>query len=236
MPTRNHIPVALPTESTQAEGAILLRTPDSEEAAQAGVVRHFTWHGKETDVSGDISRGEAGLVVSRVEITAQSPVGLTHRLLRLPLGEVLAQARVDVARSETEAGTRPTAEAPIPPGRVLMTDDLLRRVAITYLEETESGGNRAVLQRMADRLGRSRGTVRTWLGRAREEGWLGPGVQGRPGAEPGPKLIAERVEELGKLYEIGPHPEDEPIEEKIAREARRMRMQNEAIRKWEAEQ
>lgn len=69
-----------------------------------------------------------------------------------------------------------------------MTDDLLRRVAMAYLEETGPGKDRAAITRMEQRFDRPRGTILTWVNRARKEGWLGPAVRGRMGSEPGPKL------------------------------------------------
>lgn len=162
----------------------------------AGTLVSFRWQGDEIAAVGDVSRRQTGLVISRLEVLSPSsePVGLTHQLLRkVPLGKILAAARARLAQNEsahlTLAGG-PSAST-LPPGRVQVTDDLLRQVASAYLEETRPGKDRAVLQRLAERFGRPKGTVRTWLGRAREEGWLGPGVQGRMGAEPGPRLLDE---------------------------------------------
>lgn len=174
----------------------LKRPPRSAEAA--GVVREFKWRGNQIEATGDISRGEAGLVITRIEVLAPMPMGLTHKLLqRIPLGDVLAAARADInyqIEQSIIAADRP--QEPLPPGRILVTDDLLRQVARAYLEETGPGKDRAVLDRLVERLGRPKGTIRTWIARARAEGWLGPAVQGRVGAEPGPKLMTWQTEEF----------------------------------------
>lgn len=161
-----------------------------------GTLVSFAWQGDDIAAEGDVSRRSTGLVISRLEVRspASEPVGLTHQLLRkVPLGKILAVARARFAQNESahlRLAGGPSAGT-LPPGRVQVTDELLRQVASAYLEETRPGKDRAVLQRLADRFQRPKGTVRTWLGRAREEGWLGPGVQGRPGAEPGPRLLDE---------------------------------------------
>lgn len=75
-------------------------------------------------------------------------------------------------------------------GRTPMTDELLRQVALAFIEETGPGKDKRAIQRMAERFDRPEGTLRTWIARARKEGWLAPGSKGRIGAEPGPKLTA----------------------------------------------
>jgi hypothetical protein len=178
-----------------ASGVILL-SPPRPEAAQAGAVLSFSWSGPEMEVAGDISRGDAGLAITRVEVKGPLPAGITHQLLRrVPLGQLLATGRAHLAKQDAASRPRPEAE-PLPPGRVLMTPDLLRRVAMAYIEETGPGKDRAVLQRLEARFGRPKGTLRTWIARAREEGWLGPAVQGRGGAEPGPTLMDWQLEEF----------------------------------------
>jgi hypothetical protein len=154
--------------------------------AVRGIACRFDWDGGDLHATGDVSRGEHGLVITRMDITTATPAGITHALFRqAPLGEILRAANTWL---------RPEAPADsyvIPTGRVLVTDDLLRHVALAYLEESGPGKDRAVLQRLEARLGRPKGTVRGWVQRAREDGWLGAAVQGRMGAEPGPKLLAE---------------------------------------------
>lgn len=164
---------------------IQISAPSPADAAR-GIACRFDWDGGDLRATGDVSRGEQGLVITRVEITASAPAGITHGLFRqAPLGDVLRAANTWL---------RPTAPATdyvIPSGRVLVTEDLLRHVALAYLDESGPGKDRAVLQRLETRFGRPMGTVRGWVQRAREDGWLGPGIQGRMGAEPGPRLIDE---------------------------------------------
>lgn len=150
-------------------------------------VGRFECNGGDVAMVGEVTRTSAGLVVSRVEVSTELPGGLTHKLLReVPLGDFLAQAR-----SRVELADR-TVNQPIriPPQRhATMTDEVLRDVARVYIEECTVGG-RGVIGRMQERFGRPQGTVITWVSRARQEGWLGPGVPGRLGGEPGPKLLA----------------------------------------------
>lgn len=159
-----------------------------------GNVHSFAWEDDEMAVQGEITRSPTGLVISRLEVKVAEGVsaGLTHQLLRrVPLGEILAAARnwrPELQHSYLHMRGGPSAST-LPPGRIPITDDVLRQVAVAYLQETVPGKDRAVLQRLADRFERPKGTVRTWLQRAREDGWLGPAVQGRMGAEPGPRLL-----------------------------------------------
>lgn len=76
-------------------------------------------------------------------------------------------------------------------GREPLSDDHLRDVALTYLEETGPGKAKKPLERMAAKYGKPEETVRTWVARARKAGWLGPALKGRAGSEPGPRMLAE---------------------------------------------
>jgi hypothetical protein len=62
-----------------------------------------------------------------------------------------------------------------------------RDTARMYLALYPEHGQR-VVKVMAEEMGRPRHTVRTWVRRAREEGWLGKGIQGKAGGGPGPRL------------------------------------------------
>lgn len=160
------------------------------EAAAAGVVLTFTCKSEEIEFAGDVSRGDAGLVISRVEARAPMPRGITQQLARkVPIHDVLAEARAHIAQRDTAALAAVKFTVPVTSGRTIVTDDLLKAVALVYLEETAPGKERGSLDRMVARFGRPEGTVRTWLKRARSEGWLGPGFTGRVGAEPGPRLL-----------------------------------------------
>jgi transposase-like protein len=138
-------------------------------------------------VSLQVSNGPSGLVVTRV--TVESPTGVTNRMLRsIPTGEILANLRVKDAARLTVTG--PLSETS---GRTAMTDELLQQVALVFIEETGPGKDKRAIQRTAERFGRPEGTVRTWVSRARKDGWLAPGSKGRIGGEPGPRL-AGRIE------------------------------------------
>jgi len=166
-------------------------------ARGSGEVARFLWRGEDMDVAGSVVRSGAGLVISRVEITARAAAGITHHLLRkVPLGSLLAEARAHAAASEPPALEAPSDSTDhTGSGYVAMTDDHLRRVAMAYLRETAPGKDRAAISRMEQEFGRPRGTILTWITRARKEGWLGPAVRGRLGSEAGPKLNAYAVEE-----------------------------------------
>lgn len=154
--------------------------------------------------SGAIIRGRAGIAVSRVETASDLDMGLTLRSVRaFPVGAVLAEARA-VLRPKLTAEA--PAQEPVPcscgclphrrkqsSGRyAAMSDEFLREIAMAFIEETGPGRDKAALQRMAVRYDRPHGTVRSWIARARREGWLASGTQGRVGADPGPRLLAER--------------------------------------------
>ncbi|MEU6244837.1 hypothetical protein [Streptomyces sp. NPDC047024] len=181
-------------EPDPASGTVRFSAPTKQD--QPAVALRFSWSGTDSDVSGDISRGDAGLAITRVEVNSRLPAGITHQLVRkIPLGEILALGRAHLAALEVPADVRP-APTPLPPGRVLMTPELLREVAQAYIEESGPGKDRAVFQRLEARFQRPKGTLRTWIAKARDEGWLGPAVQGRGGAEPGPRLSEWQLNEL----------------------------------------
>lgn len=187
-----------------AMGAVALGQPDAEARARGAVLR-FEWYASDGEalVMGDLAQGPAGLIMTRAEICLQGSSGITRDLLRrVPIGDVLAAARTYLRRNDPTAGPPVVgpAEIPVTSGRTKMTDDLLRQVAAAYIEETGPDKGRGAIKRMTGRFGRPDGTVQTWIKRARKEGWLAPGPPGRMGAEPGPKLIAWRVEEMKAAF------------------------------------
>lgn len=174
-----------------------------------------------------------------IEVRPASPDGVVTAAMvnRIPVGRIVGSLQtlltLDRARrggAEPAKAEKPAPKSPRRGGRPRVTDEQLRALAEEYLAETAEGKPGRPVARIAEQLGRPEETVRTWLARARKEGWLAPGVKGRAGGEPGPKLLTAR---LADELELGPHPEDEPLAEKMAREARRMQKQNEGIRKWE---
>lgn len=169
---------------------LTVELPSAEEA-QAGIAARFKYRADGVEMAGDVVHSPTGLAVTRIEVRGTSPQGIKHRLFRaLPLGAIIAE----VQASLTPPSLRATERHPLPPGRTAMTDDLLQQVAIAYLDESGPGKDRAVIHRLAHRFGRPQGTVRTWVWRARQEGWLGPGTRGRKGAAPGYRLLAARKE------------------------------------------
>lgn len=224
---------------------IVLQEPTADEL-EAGE-RRFTYEGPEWAVSGRVRDEEGGPRLLSLEIRPADPDGaVSAALVRgVPVGKIVASLRtlLSLDRSHREAygpagpfsrEYTPLADNPSKTprrgGKPAVSDERLREVAEAYLVETAPGMPARPLLRLAEKFGSPEETVRTWVARARKEGWLAPGVKGRAGGEPGQKLLAAR---LTDELELGPHPEDEPITEKIAREGRRMRKINEGIAKWE---
>lgn len=184
-----------------------------------GVVAHFEYEpeGEPWSVFGDVTRGSQGLVISRLEIRpAESSSGVTGSLLRkIPVGEILGAIRVKAAwEAAQREGTRAVlGQEPVPGvfsegdekaprrgGRAPITDELLREIAVAYLIETAPGKPSGAVKRIAERFERPEETIRTWITRARKDGWLGPSVKGRAGAEPGPRLHWLSSDEMEHVY------------------------------------
>lgn len=178
-------------------------TIQPESDPQATCAARFTAAAGFVRATGDLVRGEHGTIVSTVAISTTEDCGITQRAFRsFPLGAVLAQGR---AALMPPIGTFTPEPDPVPcacgctrhgkkqgSGRYMaMTDGFLREVSLAYIEEGAAG--RGALVRMSTRYDRQIGTVRTWIRRARQEGWLTLTSGGRVGVEPGPRLIAERI-------------------------------------------
>lgn len=145
-------------------------------------------------IFGDIYRTEHGLKVTRLEVDTDpdSPVEITGTLMRqIPIGTFLDHVRSRLSAS-LQLPDAPAATMPVSAGRTEMTDGFLRDVALSYLRETATGMPQGATRRLAEAYGRPEQTIRTWVSRARKEGWLGPSAKGRAGAEPGPRLQAEK--------------------------------------------
>ncbi|MEU0343177.1 hypothetical protein ABZ092_30565 [Streptomyces bobili] len=147
------------------------------------------------DIRGDVYRTEHGLKVKRIEVGTE-PAGtaeVTGTLMRqIPIGTILDYVRGRVSATLAEdLPDIPAAAMAVSAGRTVMTDGFLRDVALSYLRETAPGEPQGATRRLAEAYGRPEQTIRTWIARARKEGWLGPSTRGRAGAEPGPKLRAE---------------------------------------------
>jgi hypothetical protein len=112
-------------------------------------------------------------------------------LQKVPVGHILRHVRA-------ELGPTPAPTVSFPEtrlvrrvregGRVTLDDELLREVAHRYWVYTGPGQPSGAIKRLAEDFQRPEETIRTWVARARREGWLGPSVKGRAGAEAGWKL------------------------------------------------
>ncbi|MFJ5155749.1 hypothetical protein ACIQCF_30095 [Streptomyces sp. NPDC088353] len=165
-------------------------------------------NGGEWSARGTATRSTGGLVLSSLEVRAGSMAlsGVTGNMLRkVPVGVILNHVRANVARMvPTEPEVPQPGKTPRRGGRAALSDDLLRKVAFSYLRETAPERPAGALQRLAAEFERPEGTIRTWLSRARADGWLGPSVKGRAGAEPGPRLLSwvgQKTEEVRPAYE-----------------------------------
>jgi hypothetical protein len=175
-----------------------LRRPTANEQ-QAGVVCHFFHDDDEGwTAQGTVSRNDQGLLgISRIEVTPPPGGTINARVLRaIPTGRIIDF----VIERAHELGVPYEPSEPLPPkhepgrpGRAPLSDDLLRDVAERYLAETGPDKPRGAVQRLAKHFGQQSGTVSRWVWRARKDGWLGPAVPGREGAEPGPRLLQARA-------------------------------------------
>lgn len=202
-----------------AELDVKLRWPSPAERA-SGVAAFFSLDHGGLSLEGELARGDTGLVISKVEVTAPLPRGITQRALKdAPLAGILRSIRAQVAYQEAmREGTRAfLGEEPAPglflpedvqipktSGRTELTDELLRQVALAFIEETGPGKDKRAIQRMVERFDRPEGTLRTWISRARKAGWLAPGSKGRIGAEPGPKLIEAHSARVSAAQQSAP--------------------------------
>jgi len=132
-------------------------------------------------------------VISRLEVRpAEGSTGVTASMLRkIPVGAILAERHTEAA---AQIPARLPALSPDAPagrrgGRQPLRPELVREVALAYIEENAPGSPPGAMKRLAERFGKPEETVRNWVTRARRDGWLGPSTKGRAGAEPGPRLV-----------------------------------------------
>lgn len=147
--------------------------------------------------TGDVSRKDQGLVISRLEVRPgpNAAGGVTGGMVqKVPVGQILRHVRAELGPDSTPPATLLDADLVQrirEGGRVSLDDELLRAVAHRYWLYTGPGQPPGAVKRLAADFNRPEETIRTWVARARREGWLGPSVKGRAGAEPGYKLRHE---------------------------------------------
>lgn len=173
-------------------------TPGPDDRWGNGTADFTFISGEGWSAHGLLVRTARGIVIHEIRVVAGydedgDPVSVTSSILRrIPTGEIIAAAIASERLPEpdtAEAQLRDRAREKRQPGRQPLSDELLLAVADGYLFETSPGRGRGAIQRLADHLGKPAPTVSRWVMRARTDGWLGPAVPGREGAEPGPKYI-----------------------------------------------
>ncbi len=142
-----------------------------------------------------------GVSVSQILARAQAMLVQTPEWLelvkRLGLGE---PPHADKERAHRAAATAATAGTARRRGRKGWGEEHYRRVALEYLALQREGVGRGILNRLAEREAKrlkkpiARETMRDWVRRARELGFLAGGVRGRAGARPGPNLYPKKEE------------------------------------------
>jgi hypothetical protein len=157
------------------------------------------------------------LAITRLDINAWNPHDakpiLTETLRELPLGHWMTMAYSQLAESATALDSSEQLHGLTPEGmtrarrmasRVKTAQlrrgpkgfppDFYRRIALTYLDLQSKGISRGIQQEIAKIESRRQNriidwvTVRDWLRRATELGFLTAGSKGRAGREPGPNL------------------------------------------------
>lgn len=80
-------------------------------------------------------------------------------------------------------------------GRAGYPETHYQRIALLYLDLLNKGMTKGILREIARREKRQPETIRDWIHRARQLGFLSPGTPGAAGAEPGPRLFETTKEE-----------------------------------------
>lgn len=218
------------------------------EPADAGT-RPFSYDEGAVTVTGTARLSGRTVRLTRLEVSPNDPTGALNavQVKNIPFGRIVSSLQTLLALEEARRGgaqpptadpaaTRQEPGRPRQGGRPLITDDLLRQLAEAYLEEAAEEKPAGALRRVAARFDRPTETIRTWLARARKEGWLAPAVKGRAGGEPGPKLLVYRMAHASGLAapEVGVHvPDDETDAQKEAREQRMCDFTEDAGKLWE---
>src|SRR5690606_2237249 len=143
-----------------------------------------------TALSGRIIWTDKGLAISKITVEAADVTGSLLRKVRY--GEILLRAQSVIPPMAPAPSPASQPLGPSSGGRTPRTDGFLREVAGMCLRGGAPGQPRGVSRRMAEHYGRPEDTIRTWIGRARKRGWLGPAKPGRLGVAPGPRLLGAK--------------------------------------------
>lgn len=169
--------------------------PPSAEDEPRGIAAYFEYRDDTVAVTvrGTAKRGERGLTIARLEIEPDNEDVSAGLARRIPFGAILAQIRAALPDKLSETGVTASKASTVRQGGWQpLTDDHMRDMASAYIAETAPGTAPGAMNRLAERFGRPEETIRTWVARARRDGWLGPSIRGRAGAEPGPRLLAAK--------------------------------------------
>lgn len=132
---------------------------------------------------------QAGQAFTEPKSSSDSQAERVARLLATFRRDEISRAHPASARAEHSG-----------PGRPPLPDELLREVALAYIDEVKGG--RGIYRRLSQRFGRPEETIRDWIRISRREGFLAPAAKrGARSAEPGPRLREKsttRMEEDGK--------------------------------------
>ena len=178
-------------------------------------------------VVGEVKPIEGRLAITRLEVNFNSfedgerrafpPGGIKTTTLRsIPFDEIhrevrdwlrelpewdrvgeLLRMRVSQERATTHEATAGVATAARRRTRRGYPEEHYRRIAMRLLELQDQGWGRGINIELARLENVSRETIRDWISGARKRGFLGPGVRGRSGAVPGPRLSETPDDEEG---------------------------------------
>jgi hypothetical protein len=137
----------------------------------------------EADVTGKVLRGVRLGEIRERAVRRLQERGIAYGALERT-GWDLSAEEFEQARRLAEAAR----ELPRTRGRKGYPPDHYRRIAIAYIDDIREHGSRGVLDRLARAERFERPTIRDWIKRARELGFLAPTKQGRAEARPGPNL------------------------------------------------
>ncbi len=159
-----------------------------------------TYAGELAEVDGRLElvtlvfRAEAGQYLRSADLRALRFHDLVARAKRFVATATRAlgshAASPSAAAELQRLGRAATASTP-KRGRAGYPKDHYQRVARAYLALVQGATSRHAMRRLAEAEGRPVETVRTWVARARQMGYLSPTRQGVAGAVPGPNLEDE---------------------------------------------